>query len=215
MIDRMENVEKYLFIGAHPDDIEFGAGASLAKSVRLNIDCHAIIFSNCSESLAADEDRYTLVKESQKALAKLGVSADQISFLDFPVRKFPDSRQSILQSLVDVSRLNSFERVYLPSSFDVHQDHNVIHIEAIRAFKFSTILGYEMPWNHFSSALSFFEVLQEHDVNLKISSLSEFTSQKNRFYSSQDLISTTLKFRGMQINKDFAEAFEVIRWIEN
>ena len=36
----------------------------------------------------------------------------------------------------------------IPSESDVHQDHQTIYNESIRAFKFSSILGYEMPWNN-------------------------------------------------------------------
>ena len=211
----MDLMEKYLFVGAHPDDIEFGAGATLAKSIMKNVDCYAIIFSNCHESLNSNtSDKNTLVIESQKALVKLGLLPDQMSFLDFQVRNFPESRQDILQVLFNLSREHSFDRVFVPCSYDIHQDHQVVAIESLRAFKFSTILGYELPWNNFESKLQFFSELDKHHVQIKKDAISQFNSQKDRFYSGLDKVETILKFRGLQANIQFAEAFEVLRWIE-
>lgn len=214
-MEDVDLMEKYLFIGAHPDDIEFGAGATLAKSVMKNIDCHALIFSNCSEALdSSNPDKNTLVVESQNALEKLGLPRGQMRFLDFPVRNFPASRQDILQVLFNLSREHSFDRVFVPCSYDIHQDHQVVAIESLRAFKFSTILGYELPWNNFESELRFFSELNNYQVQIKKEAISQFNSQKDRFYSGLDKVETILKFRGLQANMQFAEAFEVLRWIE-
>jgi len=208
--------QKYLFVGAHPDDIEFGAGATLAKSVLKNVDCYAIIFSDCHQSLDSKSNKKnTLVIESQRALIKLGLKPDQMRFLNFQVRKFPESRQDILQELFNLSQEHSFDRVFVPCSYDIHQDHQVVAIESLRAFKFSTVLGYELPWNNLESKLQFFNEVNEYQVQVKKEAISEFNSQYGRFYSGIDKVETILKFRGLQANKNFAEAFEVLRWIES
>ena len=103
----------------------------------------------------------------------------------------------------------------MPSSFDIHQDHKVLQVEAIRAFKFATILGYELPWNNLESKMSYYNVISNEDLQLKKTAISEFYSQSDRFYAKRDRVEVTLKFRGLQINKEYAEAFEVIRWIES
>jgi LmbE family N-acetylglucosaminyl deacetylase len=206
---------KYLFIGAHPDDIEFGAGGTIAKAVSQGIECSAVIFSNSSESLSsAFPDKLTLIKESKAALTHLGLKDQNITFFDYQVRNFPSVRQSILQDLINLRSVKEYDRVFIPNSFDIHQDHNVVNREALRAFKFTTILGYEMPWNHFEGSLRYFNVLSDSDVSDKQSAIEKFTSQSHRFYSSDESIETTLKFRGLQINKTFVEAFEIIRWVE-
>lgn len=209
-------MDRYLFIGAHPDDIEFGAGATLSKALGLNIECDALILSDCHESLEKSiTDPNTLVYESQKALGVLGLRSENICFLNFPVRHFPKVRQEILQSLVERSRLREYSRVYVPASFDIHQDHHVVSIESLRAFKFSTILGYELPWNSFDGELRYFNSLDIHHVQSKKSALREFRSQSKKFYSSDKNIEVTLRFRGFQINTEYAESFEILRWIEN
>ena len=40
--------------------------------------------------------------------------------------------------------------VVIPCSQDVHQDHQTIHNEAVRAFRHISIIGYELIWNNLS-----------------------------------------------------------------
>jgi LmbE family N-acetylglucosaminyl deacetylase len=208
-------VSKYLFIGAHPDDIEFGAGATLAKAIRLGIECHTLVLSNCQESLPYESEIDTLILESMEALKLLGVHEGHMVWERFPVRKFEEFRSTILQFLIDKYRISHWDRVYIPSKNDVHQDHSVVSQETLRALKFSTILGYELPWNNFESDVSFYNSINPLDSQRKLAAISKFKSQKNRFYSSPEKIETVLNFRGLQINVTQAEAFEVLRWIEH
>ena len=206
-------MEKYLFIGAHPDDIEFGAGATMAKAIQNNISCEAVVFSNCKETLANEIlSPDTLLIESRKAMSDLGLVPEKIQFFDFPVRSFPKYRQEILQKLIDLSRSTEFSRVFVPSTFDIHQDHQVVSTEALRSFKFTSLLGYELPWNNIHGSLRFCNVLNESHVTKKKEAISRFDSQAHRFYSDQASIEASLRFRGLEFGVKFAEAFELIRW---
>jgi LmbE family N-acetylglucosaminyl deacetylase len=208
-------LEKYLFIGAHPDDIELGAGATIAKATQASIECHALVFSDCHETLNhAIDDQKKLILESQRALVVLGLEPRNIHFLNFQVRNFASVRQEILQHLIDKSRSEGYSRVYVPASSDMHQDHGVINVESMRAFKFCTLLGYELPWNGYKSDLRYFNILNIKHTHLKKLALQEFQSQHKRFYFDEEKIEVGLKFRGLQINSEYAEAFEVLRWID-
>ncbi|MCU1429117.1 MAG: putative LmbE-like protein [Actinomycetia bacterium] len=74
-----------LAIGAHPDDIEFGCGATLAKWARAGCHVHLLVLTDGSKgSWNADEDLATLVatrgRELRDAAAALGASG--VSSLD-------------------------------------------------------------------------------------------------------------------------------------
>ena len=71
---------------------------------------------------------------------------------DFDVRTFPDRRQEILELLIALWNDWQPDVVFQPSLHDVHQDHQTIAAEGLRAFKRTTILGYEIPWNNFDFA---------------------------------------------------------------
>ena len=86
----------------------------------------------------------------------------------------------------------------------------------VRAFKtHSSILCYELPWNNVTFNTQYFEKLTKEQINKKVDLLSCYKSQviKNRNYFDKDFIFGLARTRGVQINTDYAESFEVIRWI--
>ena len=101
----------------------------------------------------------------------------------------------------------------MPTQKDIHQDHFTITNEGMRAFKFSSILCYELPWNNFSFNTSCFIPLEQKHLDVKCDALSAYKSQAHRPYANQDFIKSLAKVRGVQSGHPFAEAFELVRWI--
>ena len=85
----------------------------------------------------------------REATTEIGIPADCLTVHDFDVRTFPDHRQAILELLIEIWNDWQPDCVFQPSLHDVHQDHQTIAQEGLRAFKRTTILGYEIPWNNF------------------------------------------------------------------
>ena len=85
----------------------------------------------------------------REATAELGIPESHLTVHDFDVRTFPERRQDILELLVALWEEWKPDVVFQPSHHDVHQDHQTIAQEGLRAFKRTTILGYEIPWNNF------------------------------------------------------------------
>jgi N-acetylglucosamine malate deacetylase 1 len=87
----------------------------------------------------------------------------------------------------------------------------VIAAEGLRAFKRTTILGYEIPWNNFDFAYQAYFALQESHVEKKVAALSKYASQQHRRYSDPEYIRNVARTHGINVNRDFAEVFEVYR----
>jgi hypothetical protein len=96
---------------------------------------------------------------------------------------------------------------------DVHQDHATIAKEGLRAFKNSTILGYELIWNNLTFNTTSFVNLDERHIQKKCDALKEYKSQAKRNYMSEDFIFSLAKIRGVQIGSKYSESFEVVRWV--
>ncbi len=97
----------------------------------------------------------------------------------------------------------------------MHQDHQVITNEALRAFKQSTILGYEMPWNNILFRANCFIALREKDVEKKLQALRCYKTQiGRRNYFEEDFLRGILRTRGTHIKAKYAEAFEVIKLVD-
>ncbi len=134
---------------------------------------------------------------------------------DFEVRCFPEQRQKILDKMIGLQKKYQPDMVFLPSANDTHQDHQTIAQEGFRAFKRTTMLGYEVPWNNLDFRTSCFVDVSENHLKSKINALDKYESQKHRNYANEEFIRSLALTRGVQIGKRYAEAFEVVRWVIN
>jgi N-acetylglucosamine malate deacetylase 1 len=207
----MKNI---LILAPHPDDGEFGCGASIKKWAESGAEITYLSFSPCHKSIPDNFDKNVLYVELKNACKHLGVKENNIHTFNFPVREFPKYRQEILEELISIRRKANFDLVVLPNSTDIHQDHRVIHQEGIRAFKHTSILGYELPWNNFKFTSNYHSKLKLEHIIAKWNAISEYKSQGFRNYKSKEFIEGLARVRGTQINSKYAEAFELIRWID-
>jgi LmbE family N-acetylglucosaminyl deacetylase len=209
MFDR----KRILFLGPHTDDIEFGCGATIAKlQVGKNeIICHA--FSPAEKSVPDDLPKDINVSHMFHSLKMLGVATANISVGNYPVREFPYFRQQILEDMVCMQRELKPDIVFIPSSFDTHQDHQIVSQEGFRAYKKTILIGYEIPWNNLSFRTEAFSIVNSEQVEKKIEALQCYISQLGRSYVTPEFIRSLARTRGGQVGTEFAEAFEIIRWI--
>ncbi len=202
-----------LVLAPHTDDGEIGCGGSIARFIEEGSDVHYAAFSTARTSVRPEFPDNILEIEVKKATKILGIKPDNLHVYDFPVRHFPQYRQDILQALVDLRKNIAPDIIFAPSQTDIHQDHQVIAHEGLRAFKWHTILGYEEPWNNIEFATRCFVRLEKKHVETKIRALHEYESQKHRTYLDENLVWSLARMRGTQFESTYAEAFEVIRWI--
>lgn len=212
MIEKI--TDKTIFILApHTDDGELGCGGTIAKLCAQGNKVLYIAFSSCNNSLLKEFPPDTLKKEVKKAVAVLGIAPDNLIILDYSVREFKDNRQSILDTMIQLREQYKPDIIFLPSSQDIHQDHQVIYEEGVRAFKYVTILGYELPWNNLLFKPGLFIKLGKSEITRKAEALMEYQSQLHRPYLDKELIFSQARVRGGQLASIYAEAFEVIRMI--
>lgn len=207
----ISSLKKVLFLGPHPDDIEFSSGATVTKFIEAGIEVHFAVFSMCEKSVPANLPADTIKKELLKSVAYFGIPSERLHIFGYEVRIFPSLRQEILEDLVALNKKIQPDLVFLPCSSDIHQDHQTIHNEGVRAFKNNMVLGYEMPWNNFNFASHLFVVQDEEHIKKKIEVLKIYQSQSFRFYRNEEYVRSLATVRGIQIQTKYAEAFEVIR----
>jgi len=209
----MDNINSILVLAPHPDDGEFGAGASISRWLSEGREVHYVAFSPCIASLPQGSPDDLLHQELKKATEVLGIPAGNVVMKNFEVRKFPSQRQEILEYLVSLKKELTPDLVLVPASTDIHQDHQVINQEAKRAFKHSCLLGYELPWNTIEFRADFHIKTSLPHLTKKFEALSCYGSQLKRNYHDLDFITGLARVRGVQVGADLAEAFESIRWI--
>ncbi len=202
---------KVLVLAPHTDDGEFGCGATLARLAENGAEVRYVAFSIATRSLPDGFPPDTLAREVREATAELGIAESQLTVHDFEVRTFPDHRQEILELLIALWEEWKPDAVLQPSLRDVHQDHQVIAAEGLRAFKRTTILGYEIPWNNFNFDYQAYVALEQKHVERKVQALSKYESQQHRRYSDAEYIWNLARMHGINVNREYAEVFEVYR----
>ncbi|KAA0210340.1 PIG-L family deacetylase [Ignavibacteria bacterium CHB1] len=210
------NFDRVLILSPHTDDAELGCGGYITKLISENKTLLWVVFSTAEESLPDNLPPDTLVKEFEAVMKSLNLKKDQYRVYNFKVRQLPDNRQEILEILNNLKNEFHPSLVIGPSLNDYHQDHAVIANEMVRAFKTtSSIISYELPWNHLEFRSQFFVKLDEENMIKKISLLNKYQSQMyiKRHYFTEDFIRGLALTRGAQINHKYAEAFDVIRMV--
>jgi LmbE family N-acetylglucosaminyl deacetylase len=205
--------KRVLVMSPHTDDAELGCGGTMARWLAEGAEVFTAAFSTAELSLPAGSKPYRLKDECHAALDELGVPKENRFIYDFPVRELGYHRQEVLEEMVKLARLVEPEVVLVPSGSDLHQDHAVVHQESVRAFRFTTMLGYELPWNHITFSTQAFVVLDEGHLQRKWAALTKYQSQLEvaRPYFRYEFIESMARVRGLQVKADFAEAYEAIR----
>jgi LmbE family N-acetylglucosaminyl deacetylase len=210
----IEAWRRVLVLAPHTDDGEFGCGGTMARLVECGVDVHYVAFSIATKSLPEGFPPDTLAREVREATAELDIPAERLIVHNFEVRAFPEHRQEILELLIALWEEWRPDAVLQPSLSDVHQDHQVIAAEGIRAFKRTTVLGYEIPWNTLSFTYQAYVALEPGHVERKVSALARYASQQHRNYANPDYIWNLARTRGISVGREYAEAFEVYRVVE-
>lgn len=215
MLRKIMNLRhKILILAPHTDDGELGCGGLISKYIRAGVEVYYAAFSTADESIPPEFPKNQLEIEVKEATKILGIKPENLFIYKHAVRKLSYIRQEILEELITLRHIIAPDLVLVPSRKDIHQDHRTVTDEGIRAFKNTSILGYELIWNNLSFETDYFCILTEEDVNRKINALKAYKTQEGKSYMSHDFIRSLAVVRGTQINEKFAEAFEVVRWIE-
>lgn len=207
-------MKRVLALAPHTDDVELGCGGTLARLLEEGASVTVAAFSICRESIPAHLPPTIAGDEFAEAMRRLGVPAQNALVYDYPVRRFTDHRQDLLEDLVKLRSRIRPDLVLLPSAHDVHQDHQVVAAEGLRAFKETSVWGYELPWNQTAFTAQAYVTLEPRHLAAKWQALTAYQTQigLGRPYFRQDFVEGLARVRGVQVKAEFAEAFEVARF---
>jgi N-acetylglucosamine malate deacetylase 1 len=205
---------RMLMLAPHTDDVELGCGGTIARFAEEGeTEIFVAAFSTAGDSVPKGFPKTALREEFYEAMRILGVKKSRLSVYDYAVRKLSYNRQDVLEELVKIRTSVRPDVVFLPSSQDLHQDHQTLYNEGLRAFKEITMWGYELPWNTITFPTRGFITLEERHIDKKWKALQAYKTQfaLKRPYFSLDYIRSIAMVRGIQVKSRYAEAFDVIR----
>jgi len=197
---------KVLFIGAHPDDIELGCGAFIAN-IAGSTEVLCVTLSDNQKNPALQ----SVVEEHNRSMAVLGVPRDHDRVEAFETRRFPHVRQEILEYLFQLNRQFRPEIVFVHTKADIHQDHNVVTEEALRAFRGTTLLGFDALRSSYGFFPHFLVEVTERDMERKVQALMEYNTYGEKYYFDPSVLRATLIRHGALAERPFAEGFDILR----
>ena len=198
--------KRALFLGAHPDDIELGCGA-LIHHIRPQSDVLCVTLSDNQKNPLLKN----IIDEHFKSMAVLGVAKENVVLGQFNTRVFHDSRQEILEYFLKLRRDFQPDVIFVHSKADVHQDHNTMTDEALRAFRGITLLGFDVVRSSYGFFPHFLVEVSEADVAAKLQALAQYQTYADKYYFERDLLRATMIRHGALAERPFAEGFDILR----
>jgi LmbE family N-acetylglucosaminyl deacetylase len=189
-----------LAIGAHPDDIEIGAGGFLLGLADRDLRARYVVLTGTAERQ----------QEARTAAREFLPHADlTIDLLDLPENRFPAIWGEVKDALAEVARSCSPHIILAPSPGDAHQDHRTIAELIPTVFRDQLYLAYEIPkWDGDMSRPSVYVPLSSSIAHRKVELLHKcFPSQRARDWWDDEVFLGLARLRGMECRAPYAEAF--------
>jgi LmbE family N-acetylglucosaminyl deacetylase len=189
-----------LAIGAHPDDIEIGAGGLLLGLAESSLRARYVV-------LTGTEERR---QEARDAAQSFMPGADlTVDFFDLPEGRLPGVWVGVKEALEGVARSCSPDVIIAPSCADAHQDHRTIAEIVPTVFRDQLYLAYEIPkWDGDIGRPSVYVPLPAQLMKRKVELLHKcFPSQRNRDWWDDEVFLGLARLRGMECRASYAEAF--------
>ncbi|PSC03985.1 PIG-L domain-containing protein [Alsobacter soli] len=197
-----------LAIGAHSDDIEIGAGATIlgwiAAGVKLDLTWCVL---SAVEARAAEATASASDFAAGAASLKIELGAFRDSY-------FPAQREAIKEWVGDVRAVAPAPDVVLTHrAGDAHQDHRLLNELTWNAFRDHVILEYEIPkWDGDLGQPNLFVPATEAAMRRKCELLMKhFGTQRSKDWFDNDTFLGLARLRGMECRapERFAEGFYV------
>jgi LmbE family N-acetylglucosaminyl deacetylase len=200
-------MKRILFLGAHPDDFETGAGGLFAK-LSGGIEYFHIVFSDCTDQPGNENS----VQEFNDSMKALGLEKGKFRICDVPNTKYPENAARIREILEEAREKFRPDAIVTHDVKNVHQDHKCVTEQAFRVFKTQSIIMYEDLKSTPLFTPNLFVALTREQLERKIKALECYKSQFRRYYHDMEYVRAMARVRGKRIDAEFGEAFNIYQY---
>ena len=195
---------RLLAVGAHPDDIEIGAGGTvltLLGAAPRTVHVTWVVLSGTPERAA---------EAAAAAQAFCGDAAGvDLRVLDLPDGRFPAHWDAVKQALEDLREEIDPTLILGPRPGDAHQDHRTVAELLPTSFRAHAVWGYEIPkFDGDTVPLDTYVPLTAAVLDRKIELLHDcFVTQRDKPWFSGEVFRALPSLRGVECRAPYAEAF--------
>ncbi len=192
---------RLLALGAHPDDIEIGAGGTLLLlGDTMPLEVRYLVMTGTSERRS----------EARHAAQLFLPEADlAVELHGFSEGRLPAVWDKVKDVLEHVAASWSPDLILSPAADDAHQDHRTLGEIVPTVFRDSLWFGYEIPkWDGDLRRLGTYVPLSPDIARRKVELLHKcFPSQQTRDWWDDDVFLGLARLRGVECRAPYAEAF--------
>lgn len=217
-----------LVISVHPDDETLGCGGTILKHTQNNDEVYWLILTDVFEEFGYSKE---VILEEHKVIERvhntygfkkkynLGLPAGNIHLINF---------KEIVNKLSEVIYEIEPDIIYMPNRSDIHTDHQITAkaiISCTKSFRYPFIKQVLMcecvSETDVMPALvenafipnAFSDITDYIDKKLEILELYDSEIQEPPFPRSIENVRALARYRGSSVNKLYAEAFMMIKYI--
>jgi LmbE family N-acetylglucosaminyl deacetylase len=191
-----------LAIGAHPDDIEIGAGGMLLSLAESHPGLRARYVV-----LTGTADRQ--LEAQSAANAFLPGASLAVDLHALPEGRLPAAWGQVKDALEEVAQSCAPDLIIAPSPDDAHQDHRTIGEIVPTVFRDELYLAYEIPkWDGDLGRPTVYFPLSTEIARHKVELLHKcFPSQRERDWWDDEVFLVLARLRCVECRAPYAEAF--------
>ena len=210
--ERPQREKTILAIGAHPDDIEFGCGATILRLRDEGAVTYGLVLSVGECGHNNTNMCKVRIEEARSAARVMGLS-------DISYDNFPDTHLHLHKEEIRVAIEAALKRwrpdvIFTHNPHDVHTDHHTVFNATREAARGAySILCYENPNTPPTFRPGYFYDVGNY-IDDKIKALECHKTQMGKAYAASAVVRAMAGFRGTQARVKYAEGFETIRVLE-
>jgi LmbE family N-acetylglucosaminyl deacetylase len=217
-----------IVIAPHPDDEVIGLGGTLLKKKKEGFNTYCIFLTSLKKTNSSKKAKKIQIDELKKSTKILQLN--EIFQLDYrPAELEQISRKNLIQKISKIFKKLKPIEVYIPSLGDIHSDHQVAHEIGLSCCKWfrnkfiKKVLSYEtLSESHLikSSKSKIFNpnyfVDISNQLKIKILAFKVYKSQiqKHPYPRNLNAIKSLSVFRGTSSGYKYAEAFEILYFVD-
>lgn len=201
-------LERVLVVGAHPDDIELGAGGCLLRFKDEGAKVYGLVMSMGEKGTSGTAARRR--EEAEAAARVLGL--DDLEILDFPDSRLRDHRNDIQQAIEERIKKLDIRMVITHGPEETHSDHRTVFEAAREAARGHSLICFESISSPKEFIPNFFVDITPY-LPEKIRAIGLHKSQQEKLYMDPEIVKGRAAHRGLQAGVPFAEAFWIYRWL--
>ncbi len=222
-------MKKIIIISAHPDDEVLGAGGTILKHVANGDEVYWLITTSISEGQGFSKERVSSRREEIRQVEKM-LGIKKIFMLNYSTMTLSSS--SLIEMVPQISNVfNEVEPeiIYCLNRSDAHSDHRVTFdavMACTKSFRYpyvKRVLMYEcLSETEFAPALFektfipnyFIDISRFFKKKLEVMRIYGSELGQHPFPRSERNIEALATFRGASVGVEYAEAFQLIKFID-